>query len=88
MKEKGRGQQTGNQTDEKIQARLDRRRETTAKGMVKMDEEELGIYRTKDSVSRSKTRKHKWLCNSGALAYDDGARVSMLDLSSLGAALG
>jgi hypothetical protein len=36
--------------------------------MAKMDEEELGIYRTKDSVSRSKTRKLKWLCNSGALA--------------------
>jgi hypothetical protein len=56
--------------------------------MAKMNEEELAIYRAKESAIRSKTRKRKWLGNSGIMTYNDGTRISTLDLSSLGAALG
>jgi len=36
----------------------------------------------------SKSKKRKWLGNSGIMTHDDGTGISTLDLSSLGAALG
>lgn len=61
-----------NQTDDGREAHLVKRRETTAKRMAKINEEELAIYRAKERAIRSKTRKLKWLGNSGIMTYNDG----------------
>lgn len=84
MDRAGDRRRVANHTDEEREALLVRRRETTAKRMAKMNEEELAIYRAKESAIRSKTRKRKWLGNSGIMTYNGGTRISTLDLSSLG----